>query len=122
MTKAFGALVAALLFFPLAGCSDSTKEKVHTTADEASARAAAEAMRATLKAKKLPDNQTVRDLAIMQAAADDVPGNVRVEGLADNDGDGKDDDGNADIVVGKSYACVTAHDNGEVEVSGGKCG
>jgi hypothetical protein len=129
--RSFG-LVVVLLGFSLAGCSDETKEQVDDAVESAgedvedaaggaAARTAAETIRATLIARDLPDGQTVRDVAVLQDAAGDAPGDAEISGIEDGDGDGKDDDGAVAVGVGDQQACLRAQDNGDVEVSSGAC-
>jgi hypothetical protein len=132
MRKTLGAILSALLLVLFAGCSDDTEDKVDDAAQSvredaedaagsAAARATAESMRADLLANDLPENQTVRDVAVLQQTADDLPGDVQLSGVADADGDGKDDDGKVQVDVGDQSACLTVADNGDVDVSGGAC-
>jgi hypothetical protein len=133
MRKACSTIVSAfMLVLFLGACSDDTKDKVddaaasvredaENAAGSAAARAAAESMRGALLAKDIPENQTVRDVAVLQDVADDLPGDVATSGIDDADGDGKDDDGKVQLGVGDQAACLTAADNGDVGVSGGAC-
>jgi hypothetical protein len=100
---------------------DDAREQAEDAAGSAGARAQAEAMRVALQAKSLPADQTVRDVGVLQDAADSLPGDVTVSGLSDADGDGKDDDGKIQFTVGDQHACVTVADNGEISVSGDAC-
>lgn len=110
-------VVAVIAAAALTSCGSSAKR----TVDEARARTAAEAVRAQLKAAQLKAGQTVRDMDVLRTAVERIPGSPTVTGLADANNDGKDDDGNVDIAVGKEHACVTAHDNGTVDVTSGAC-
>jgi len=131
MQRLGGLLVACLLLFGIAACGDSkddaqdavdsAREQAENAAGAAGARAAAEAMRGVLQAKHLEANQTVRDVVVLQAAADDVPGSPTVTGIEDQDGDGKDDDGKVQFAVGDQVACVSVQDNGEISVSSDSC-
>lgn len=124
-------LVACFLLFGLAACGDSSddtkdavdsaREKAENVAGAAGARTAAEALRGLLLAKNLDANQTVRDVVVLQAAADDLPGSPSVSGIDDQDGDGKDDDGKVQLAVGDQVACVSVQDNGEISVSSDSC-
>jgi hypothetical protein len=106
------ALVAALT-----SCGSSAK----STLNKAGARAAAEAMRGELKSAQLKNGQTIRDVTVLQSAADKLPGSPTIAGLVDANHDGKDDDGKVDVSVGTQHACVTANDNGRVDVTDGAC-
>ena len=115
---ALGAVVGVpIAAAALTSCGSSAKR----TIDEARARTAAEAVRAQLKAAQPQPGHTVRDVNALRTAADRIPGSPRITGLTDADHDGKDDDGKVDIAVGKEHACVTAHDNGTVDVTSGAC-
>ena len=98
-------------------CSSSTKKIVN----QVGARAAAEAVRAQLKAADLKNGESVRDMKRLNDAIDRLPGDPTVTGLKDTNDDGKDDDGNVQFTVGKESACLTAHDNGTIDVSNGAC-
>ena len=110
--------VAALaLVGALSACSSSAKK----TVNQVGARAAAEAVRAQLKAADLKSGETVRDIDRLQKAIDKVPGDPTVTGLTDKNKDGKDDDGNVQFAVGNQSACLNAQDNGRIDVSNGRC-
>ena len=101
----------------LSACGSSTKK----TVNQVGARAAAEAVRAQLKAADLKNGETVRDLRRIQDAIDKLPGDPTITGLADKNNDGKDDDGDVQFTVGNQSACLSAHDNGRIDVSDGAC-
>jgi hypothetical protein len=101
----------------VAACSSSAKQ----TLNQAGARAAAETARAVLKSQNLKQGETVRSVSVLKAAADKVPGSPDVTGITDANGDGKDDDGKVEFTVGDQHACLTAHDNGSVDVTDGTC-
>jgi hypothetical protein len=100
---------------------DEAREDIEDAVGSAGARGAAEAMRAALEATDLEGDETVRDVAVLQENADDVPGSPTVTGIEDADGDGKDDDGKVQLAVGDQEACVTVSDSGEIDVSGEAC-
>jgi hypothetical protein len=111
-----------------AGCGDDTSisdkasdaaDQVQTKADEVLARGQAEAFRARVKDLADGDNAKWRDMSLLQQAAKDLPGSPDVSGIADDDGDGKDDDGRIEIVVNDSRACIAV--DGEIDVHGGAC-
>lgn len=116
MARIATAVVGAVLVVA-AACSSSAKD----TVNQAGARAAAEAMRAQLKANNVGNGQTVRTVAVLRAAARNIPGSPTVEGITDADNDGKDDDGKVTITVGGQSACLTANDNGSVDVTDNAC-
>lgn len=104
-------------FLGVAGCSSSAKQSLN----QAGARAAAEATRGILKSKNLSQGQTVRSVSVLKDATNDLPGSPDVTGITDSNGDGKDDDGKVQFTVGNGHACLTAHDNGTVDVTDGAC-
>jgi hypothetical protein len=100
---------------------DSARERAEDAAGSVGARAAAEAMRASLQGRDLESDQTVRDVEVLENTAGDLPGDPTVSGIEDADGDGRDDDGKVQFTVGDQEACVTVDDNGEISVSGEAC-
>ena len=127
-------LIAALAVLGLSACSDDTRDKIGDAAGEvqedvesategARARAAAEAFRASIKADDLDDAAGgARELALLQESSEDLPGDPVADGIVDGDGDGIDDDGFVEFVVGDATACVTLPVTGDdIEVSGGRC-
>jgi hypothetical protein len=116
------AALALVLIVGLVGaCSDEDRNDIERVADSAGARSVAEALRVSLLAQDLRDDQHVDDVSIIQAAVDDLPGDPEVSGVEDADGDGRDDDGKIGVRVDDEAACVTVHANGEVNVSGDAC-
>jgi hypothetical protein len=105
----------------MGACSDEDRDEFERLADDAGARSVAEALRVSLLAQDLRDNQHVDDVAIIEAAVRDLPGDPEVSGVEDADGDGRDDDGKVNVRVDDESACVTVHDNGEVNVSDDAC-
>jgi hypothetical protein len=109
-------LIAA--FGVLAGACDEAEEK----AKQAGARASAEAFRVSLKAQDTDDGGGVRSIGALREAADDLPGDVDVVGIRDDDSDGVDDDGFVEVRVDDEVACVTLPESGDdIDVSGGRC-
>ena len=111
-------------------CDDETRDKAKETAEsvkekagEAGARAAAEAFRASIKAQDTNEaTGGVRNVEALREAANDLPGDPEITGIADSDGDGRDDDGYVQARVGDENACVTLPESGnDVDVSGGAC-
>lgn len=137
--------VALLVIAPLAAsCSSDTKENAKDTAeslqddakdnaeaagdeieekgDEAQARAAAEDLRARIKANDTANAEGPRSVAAINESLEDVAGDPEVVGLTDDDGDGLDDDGKVQIDVEDSSACLTLPESGEdTSVEGGAC-
>jgi hypothetical protein len=112
------------------GCDDDTRDKaeeavedVQEKAGEAGARATAEGLRASLKAHDTDDaSGGVRNIEVLRSAAEDLPGDPEFIGIADADGDGRDDDGYVQANVGDESACVTLPESGDdIDVSGGAC-
>ena len=137
--------VALLAFVPLAaGCSSDTKDnakdtaesvkddaaenadeagnEIEETGDEAQARAAAEDLRARIKANDTANDEGPRSIAAINESLADVAGDPELEGLEDADGDGLDDDGKLQVNVEDSSACLTLPESGEdTTVDGGAC-
>jgi hypothetical protein len=111
-------------------CDDDSRDKaekavedVKEKAGEAGARATAEAFRASLKTQDTEDAAGgLRNVEALRAAAEDLPGDPEIGGIADDDGDGRDDDGYVQVNVGDENACVTLPESGDdIDVSGGAC-
>jgi hypothetical protein len=126
-----GLMALAVVGLIAAGaCDDESRDKaekavedVKEKAGEAGARATAEAFRASLKAQDT-DEATggVRNVEALRAAAEELPGDPEIVGIADDDGDGRDDDGHVQVNVGDENACVTLPKSGnDIDVSGGAC-
>jgi hypothetical protein len=116
-------LPVAVALLAGAGCGDDDKddEPFEHLADSAGARGVAEALRVSLGAQDLNEDQHVDDVAVIREAVDDLPGDPEVAGVEDGDGDGRDDDGKIEVRVNDEVACVTVHDNGEVDVANDPC-
>jgi hypothetical protein len=115
MAKALAVVIIACL--SVAACGSSAKKSLN----EAGARAAAETARGVLKSKNLDKGETVRSVSVLQDAVSKIPGSPDVTGISDGNGDGKDDDGKVQFTVGDQHACLTAQDNGSVDVTDGAC-
>jgi hypothetical protein len=129
-------LIAVVAVALLAGgaCDDDAQDKAKEKAEglkkeagekagEAGARATAEAYRVSLKAQETDDAAGgVRQVTVLQAAAEDLPGDPDITGIEDGDGDGLDDDGYVQVNAGDESACVTLPESGDdIDVSGGAC-
>ena len=119
--RRLAALSLVVMVGLVGACGDEDRDDFERLADTAGARSVAEALRVSLLAQDLHDDQHVDDVAIIQAAVRDLPGDPEVSGVEDANGDGRDDDGKIQVRVDDEAACVTVHDNGEVNVSGGAC-
>lgn len=123
----------ALVLVGATGCSSDTKESAKDTArsvkedaangvDAAGARAAAEALRVSLKGNDTADEEGIRSVKAIRQAAEDLPGDPTVTGIADGNGDGKDDDGKVQVEVGDHQSCLTLPTSGEdTKVTDGPC-
>ena len=100
---------------------DSLADDLEQTAESAGARVVAEALRALLLVDDLDDDQTRRDIEVINETIDDLPGHPDVIGIEDEDGDGQDDDGNIEVRVDQEIACMSIDTGGGVDVSGGEC-
>jgi hypothetical protein len=126
-----GLLALAVVGLLVGGaCDDETKDEAEEAvegakekAGEAGARASAEAFRVSLKAQDTDDaTGGVRNVEALRSAAEDLPGDPTITGIADSDGDGRDDDGYVQADVGDESACVTLPETGDdIDVSGGAC-
>jgi hypothetical protein len=120
--RCLAALGLVLMVGVVGACGDDDKdEPFERLADSAGARSVAEALRVSLLAQDLHDDQHVDDVAVIQAAVHDLPGDPEVAGIEDANGDGRDDDGKIEVRVDNEAACLTVHENGEVNVSGDAC-
>lgn len=135
-------VLGAALLLPagvLAGCSDSQKDDLRSTASSlgteasnaassAAPRAAAEAMRASLVADRTADSAGTgtatpnpRSIDRLREAADNVPGDPQITGIEDGDGDGADDDGKVQFQVEDNFACLTVGTDGGTDVTSERC-
>lgn len=97
-------------------------DELDETADEGLARAAAEELRARIKANETASTQGARSMTAIGESAVDIAGDPEVAGAADADGDGLDDDGKVQVNVGTGSACVTLPATGtDTTVEGGAC-
>ena len=78
-------------------------------------------MRASLKADHLKNGETVQHVSVLQAAGDKIPGSAQISGFQDINNDRKDDDGKVTVTVGDESACLTAHSNGDIDVTDDAC-
>jgi len=88
----------------------------------ATARATAEALRASLKADKGARENGLRSIDAINSAVDRLPGDPDVSGITDSDNDGFDDDGKVQITVGDQEACLVLPETGnDSTVEGNAC-
>jgi hypothetical protein len=117
----------ALALGLVAACGDdesddgSGAEDVEEVAESAGARAVAEAIRVALLAEDLDEAEHESDVAVLQEAVEDLPGEPDVTGIEDANGDGRDDDGKVEVHVDREVACLTVQSSGRVDVTGGEC-
>jgi hypothetical protein len=115
----------------LGSCSDETRDQTREAAesagedldqavDEGSARSVAEALRAAIESDDDYDDSGQPTVAVINDNVDDLPGEPEVEGVADADGDGLDDDGAVDVRVDDEGACLRLTD-GSIDVENGFC-
>jgi hypothetical protein len=117
---------AGLTLGATVGCGDDDSgrdagDDVEEVTESAGARVVAEAIRATLLVDDLEEDEHERDVAVIQEAVDDLPGVPEVTGIADEDGDGRDDDGHIEVHVDDEVACLSVSESGTVDVTGGRC-
>jgi hypothetical protein len=100
---------------------DEIDDQAAEVTESAGARGVAEALRLVLIEDDLDEDQHVRDVDVLQESVDDLPGDPDVQGIADEDGDGKDDDGKVEVLVNDEVACMSVSLDSDVEVTGGEC-
>lgn len=122
-----GLAMAVVVAAGLVACSDDDSaggddpdEGIGEIAESGAARVVAEAIRVTLVEDDGPDTDR-RKVEVLQESVDDLPGEPDVSGIADDDGDGLDDDGNVEVRVNDEVACITVSEAGRVDVTGGAC-
>ena len=140
-------MLACLVALPLglatlAGCSDEDRDEIADQAEDAAGEAAdraedaageaaeevrdagarvqAEAMRGAINGQDLAPGETVRSVSVLQEAADGLPGEPTVEGIADANNDGFDDDGQVVVRVDQERSCLTLPASGD-DIDVGDC-
>ena len=99
---------------------DKAKKDATSAVDRAGARGAAEYVLVRVGAGKTKDDQ--RSMSALKGYVDDLPSQVKVTGLEDKSGDGKDDDGKLQFTVGSTSACLTLPASGnKATVADGAC-
>ena len=97
-------------------------EALEQAGETAGARTVAEALRTALVVEDLEQTESLRDVDVLREAVDDLPGDPQVSGIEDGDGDGRDDDGQIEVIVGEERACLTLPDDGgDIDVSNQAC-
>ena len=106
----------------IGNAADTAKENAEDAAGAAGARAAAEALRVSLKGNDTADEKGMRSVDAINQAAEDLPGDPEISMVDDGDGDGLDDDGKVQVSVGDQDACLTLPETGEdTQVTGEAC-
>jgi hypothetical protein len=117
------AVVPVVAAVALVGCGkddDQNSSDAEEVVESAGARALAEAIRVTLVTDGNHDDR--RTVEALEEAVSDIPGSPEITGIEDDDGDGRDDDGNVVIHVDDEVACLSVDDDGQdVDVTGGEC-
>jgi hypothetical protein len=125
-----GTIVAllALVAGTAAGCgdddapsTDDPDQSAGEVLESAGARGVAEAVRVALVAEDLGPDEHERDVDVIEESIEDLPVDPDVEGLTDDDGDGRDDDGRVEVRVNSEAACISIAMDGDVDVTGGAC-
>jgi Tfp pilus assembly protein PilX len=99
---------------------DKAKKEASSAVDTAGARGAAEYVRGRVGIGKTKDDQ--RSMSALEGYVDDLPSQVKVTGLEDKTGDGKDDDGKVQFAVGSKSACLTLPATGsDTTLADGAC-
>ena len=121
------ATLVALAAGLLVGCGDdeqSTDDPDQSPGEileSTGARGVAEAVRVALVEDDLGPDQHERDVDVIEESVEDLPVDPDVEGIVDDDRDGRDDDGKVEVHVNSEAACLTIAMDGDVEVTGGAC-
>jgi len=119
--------LAALATGLLVGCgddessSDDPDQSPGELLESTGARGVAEALRIAIVEDDLGPDQHERDVAVLEESIEDLPVNPDVEGIVDDDHDGRDDDGKVEVLVNSEAACVSIAMDGDVDVTGGAC-
>jgi hypothetical protein len=127
-------VVLSALLVALAACGDDTRsvsdrardaadksaDEVSGRVDQGLARGQAELLRERVKDKANGDTSAWPTMTLLQSAIDDLPGDPKILGLSDGNGDGRDDDGKLEVVVDQSHACVTISGD-QLDVTGDAC-
>lgn len=102
--------------------ADELGAELEQTAGESQARAAAEDLRARIKANPAAATGGPRSMTAITESAVDVAGDPEIVGATDADGDGLDDDGKVQADVAGASACLTLPATGDdTTVAGGAC-
>jgi hypothetical protein len=126
--RVFGLAIALSSAAWVSACGDdsSTADKAREAAGEVDeavdaglARGQAEIFRQRAK-DLVRQGESLDSMAVLQEAARDLPSDPTVTGLADSNGDGKDDDGKLEITVDDSHACVAVVGS-DISVTGTRC-
>jgi hypothetical protein len=110
----------------LAGCGDDgdddgVVDEAEQVLESAGALTVAESFRTALVAEDVGADVDRRNVTVLTETVDDLPGEPDVAGIADADGDGRDDDGKVEFLVDAEAACVTVAADGDVDVADGSC-
>lgn len=100
---------------------DGITQEAEDLAESAGALALAEGMRSALLTDDLGDDVHRRSVSVLQEAAGDLPGTLDVGGIADADGDGRDDDGKVELRIDDEVACLTVASDEDISVNDGAC-
>ena len=126
--RSLGLAIALSSAMWVSACGDdsSTADKARDAAGEVDdvvdaglARGQAELFRQRAK-DLVRQGEPLDSMSVLQEAARDLPSDPTVTGLADTNGDGKDDDGKLEITVDDSHACVAVVGS-DIAVSGSRC-
>ena len=119
-----GLLAAAVVLLGCSEAEDRVREGVGAAVGDAAAVASAQALAtaANQVADRDPSGLTVRSVAALRRAAEQLPSAVQVGGIDDGDGDGLDDDARVEVRVVDGAAClVLPTDGGSSDVTRGPC-
>jgi hypothetical protein len=118
--------LTSALWLSACGDDESAADQARDAADEVDsavdagiARAQAEILRQRAK-DLVRQGETLDSMSVLQEAARDLPRSPTVTGIADANGDGRDDDGKLEIAIDDSYACVVVT-GPDIDVSSARC-
>jgi hypothetical protein len=103
--RAIVALAMAAAVMTACGDDSGVTDTARDAVDSAGARAQAEVLRGLLKQRAGDDAAKYRSIAVLQEAVADLPGDTKVSGISDGDGDGLDDDGKLVVEMNGARTC-----------------
>ena len=126
--KWFAVVAAGALW--LGACGDDSSSRaadeardaagdVDSAVDSGLARAQGEIFRQRAQ-DLVRQGESLDSMSVLQEAARDLPRNPTVTGIADANGDGRDDDGKLEITIDDSHSCVRVS-GADIDVTSAAC-